>query len=261
MPWSTARLVRLLSCWLGTVVSSPEGVETQEEGVCGGSPEVNINELVMVWEMVMVWESVHLGLFQTKIIEGRVKPLLGSTSYMMITPLKVEGCQCETKPLPLGLHVLHAYTHLKNGSRRVSLVVRNVSDSQIFLKKGVPVARVVSAMLVSPMELSPEMEATLGEESRPEPLSVAMRQEKLLEKLNLDGLAHWTPENAVAVRELVLAYHDVFTLESNELGCTSTIEHEIRIENGNLSKNGSGVYPHPSWRRYAPLSGICWRLV
>ena len=33
------------------------------------------------------------------------------------------------------------------------------------------------------------------------------------------------------MRELVLAYHDVFTLESNELGCTSAIEHEICIEN------------------------------
>ena len=104
-------------------------------------------------------------------------------------------------------------------------------DSQIFLRKGVLVVQVVSVMLVSPAELSPEMEAALGEESRPEPLSVAMRQEKLLEKLSLDGLAHCSPENVMAVRELVLAYHDVFTLESNELGCTSTIEHEICSEN------------------------------
>ena len=81
------------------------------------------------------------------------------------------------------------------------------------------------------MELSPELEATLGEEPRPEPLSVAARQEKLLEKLNLDRLTHWSPENVVAVRELVLAYHDVFMLESNELGCTSAIEHKIRIVN------------------------------
>ena len=224
MPWSTMRLARLLSCQLGTVVPSPEGAETG--GRCfGESLEVNIDELVTVRE------SVPLGPFQTEIIEGQVKPLLGSTLYVMITPLKVEGRQHETKPLPLGLHVLHAYTRLKNSSRRVSLVVRNVSDSQIFLKKGVPVAWFVSAMLVSPRELSPEMEAALGEESRPKPLSVAARQEKLLGKLNLDGLAHWSPENAVAVRELVLAYHDVFALESNELGCTSAIEHEIRIKN------------------------------
>ena len=223
--WSTARLARLLSCQLGMVVPGPERGKTPEEAACGGSPEVNVDELVMVWE------SVHLGLFQTEIIEGRVKPLLRSTSYVMITPLRAEGRQCKTKPLPLRLHILHAYTRLKNGSERVSLVVRNVSDSQIFLKKGLPIAQVVSAMLVSPTELSPEMEAALGKESRPEPLSVAVRHEKLLEKLNLDGLACWSPENAVAVRELVLAYHDVFALESNELGCPSAIEQEIHIEN------------------------------
>ena len=206
-------------------IPASEGAETPEEGASGGSPEGGIDELVMVWE------SVCLGLFQMEIIEGRVKPLLGSTSYVIITPLKAEGRPQETKPLPLGLHVLHAYTCLKNGSRRVSLVVRNVSDSQIFLKKGVPVAWVVSALLVPPAELSPELEATLGKEPRPEPLSVAVRQVKLLEKLNLDGLTHWSPENVVAVRVLVLAYHDLFTLESNELGCTSAIEHEICIEN------------------------------
>ena len=237
--WSTTRLARLLSCQLGTVIPGPEGAGTLEEGACGGSPEVNVNELVTVRE------SIRLGPFQTEIIEGWVKPLLESTSYVMITPLKAEGRQCETKPLPLGLHV-HAYTHLKNSSGRVSLVVRNVSDSQIILKKGVPVARVVSAMLVSPVELSPEMEAALGKQSRLEPLSVAARQEKLLEKLNLDGLAHWSPENAMAARELVLAYHDVFALESNELGCTSAIEHEIRIENDEPFKERFRHIPPPT---------------
>ena len=89
------------------------------------------------------------------------------------------------------------------------------------------------------------MEAALGKESRPEPLLVAARQEKLLEKLNLDGLAHWSPENVVAVRELVLAYHDVFMLESNELGCTSAIEHEIRIENDEPFKERFRHIPPP----------------
>ena len=165
-------------------------------------------------------------------MEGWVKPLFGDTAHVMITPLKVGECQpWEARPLPLGLHVLHMYTCLKNGSSKVSLMVRNMSDSHIFLKKGVPVARVMLASLVPPIELLPEMEGTLGMEARPEPMSIMARQEKLLEKLNLDRLAHWSPRNAAAARELVLAYHDVFVLESNELGCTSAIEHEIRIEN------------------------------
>ena len=82
-------------------------------------------------------------------------------------------------------------------------------------------------------------------ESRPEPMSVAVRQEKLLEKLNLDRLAYWSPENVVVARELVLAYYDVFTLESNELGCTSAIEHKIRIENGEPFKEQFWCIPPP----------------
>ena len=216
-----------------------EETNTLVEGACEGSPEGSIDELVMVQE------SVHLGPFQTEIIEGWVKPLLGYTSYMMMMLLRVEGRPWETKPLPPGLHVLHAYTRLKNSSRKVSLVVRNMSDSHIFLKKGVSVAWVVSASLVLPAELSPEMGAALGVETPPKPLSVAVRQEKLLEKLNLDGLAHWSPENSVAARELVLAYPDVFMLESNELGCTSAIEHEIHIENGEPFKERFWRIPPP----------------
>ena len=132
------------------------------------------------------------------------------------------------------------YTHLKNGSSKVSLVVRNMSDSHIFLKKGVPVASPVP-----PTELSLEMEAVIGTEARPEPMLVVARQEKLLEKLNLDGLVHWSPGNAVAVRELVLAYHDVFTLEGNELGGTSVIEHEICIENSEPFKEWFWHIPPP----------------
>ena len=120
-----------------------------------------------------------------------------------------------------------------------------MSDSHIFLKKGVPVACVILAPLVPPTELSLEMEAALGMEAKPEPLSVMVRQEKLLEKLNLDGLVHWSLRNAAAVRELVLAYNDVFVLKSNELGCTSAIEHEICINNSEPFKEQFRCIPPP----------------
>ena len=53
-----------------------------------------------------------------------------------------------------------------------------------------------------------------------------------MEKLNLDGLSEWTPHNAAIARELLLSYHDAFVLEPDELGCTSTIEHEICLSDG-----------------------------
>ena len=52
------------------------------------------------------------------------------------------------QPLLPGLHVLPAYTRLKNGSSKVSVVVRNMSDSPIFLKKGVQIAHMVSVVPV-----------------------------------------------------------------------------------------------------------------
>ena len=118
-------------------------------------------------------------------------------------------------------------TKLKMSSSKVSMIIRNMSP--VFLKKGVQVAQVVSALPVLPVELSPEMEAALGMEDRCPSLLVAEQQGKLLEKLNLDGLSNWTPWNAAAAQELVLTFHDVFVLDANELGCTSVVEHEICI--------------------------------
>ena len=205
-----------------------------------GPQEVDVDELVTVRE------SICLGSFQTEIIQGHVKPLLGDMAHVMIMPLKVgEGQPWEARPLPLELHILHAYMHLKNGSGRVSLMVKNMSNSHIFLKKGMSVVHVISAPPVPPTELSPEMEAALGMEAKSEPMSVMVRQEKLLKKLNLDRLAHWSPRNAAVARELVLAYHNVFTLESNGLGCTSVIKQEIGIDNSEPFKERFRCIPPP----------------
>ena len=163
MSWAMARMAQLLSCQKSTVVFTPEDVgEAQSEGASGGPQEVDVDELVTVRE------SIRLGPFQTEIIEEWVKPLLGDTAHVMITPLKVgEGQPREARPLPPGLHILHMYTCLKNGSGRVSLMVRNMSDSHIFHKKGVPMAQVMLASPVPVTELSLEMEAALGTEAKP----------------------------------------------------------------------------------------------
>ena len=190
-------------------------------------------------------ENLKLGPFQTQIIECKTKPLLGESAHMMITPLRANEAQPDGAwPLLPGLHVLCPYTWLKMSSSKVSVVVRNMSDSPIFLKKGVCVAHVVSALLVPPVELSPEMEAALGAKMAREPMTVATQQEKLLKKLNLDGLSNWTLRNTAAIRELILAFHDIFTLDGNKLGCTSAIEHKICLNNSE---------PFKEWFRCIPL--------
>ena len=76
---------------------------------------------------------------------------------VMVAPIRCPDVVCgKAHPLPPGLQVLHAYTMLTAGSKQVSIVVQNMMDSAIFLKKGVHVVHVVSAMLVPPEEVPSE---------------------------------------------------------------------------------------------------------
>ena len=132
---------------------------------------------------------------------------------------------------------------LTAGSKQVSIVVRNMTDSTIFLKKGVHVAHVVSATLVPPEEIP--LEPAEGKQASREQMIVQERQENLIEKLNLDGLRGWSPHNAAIARELLLSYHDTFALKSDELGCTSATEHEIRLNDNEPFKEHFRCIPPP----------------
>ena len=76
-------------------------------------------------------------------------------------------------------------------------------------------------------------------------MTVQEWQDKLLEKLNLDGLSQWTPRNAAIARELLLSYHDAFVLEPDKLGCMSTIEHEIHLSDEEPFKERFRCIPPP----------------
>ena len=87
---------------------------------------------------------------------------------------------------------------------------------------------------------------------------------KLLEKLNLDGLSNWTQGNVAAARELILAFHDIFMLDGNKLGCTSAIEHKICINNSEPFKEWFRCIPpplldevHTSLRDMLDVGAIC----
>ena len=66
-----------------------------------------------------------------------------------------------------------------------------------------------------------------------------------MDKLNLDGLSEWSPHNVAIARELLLSYHDTFALESDELGCTSAIKHEILLNDGEPFKERFRCIPPP----------------
>ena len=66
-------------------------------------------------------------------------------------------------------------------------------------------------------------------------LTVKQRQEKLFEELDLSRLESWPPE-LVASPSLLAKYHDVFSLEPSELGCTHSPEHVIKVTDDTLFK-------------------------
>ena len=107
--------------------------------------------------------------------------------------------------------------------------MRNVSESPIYLKKGVQVTCLVPATPVPPSTPALASGEAAALEAIAEPLSMVEWQAKLLEKLDLCGLRNWAPRNAEAAKQLVLSYHDIFALDKNELGCTSIVEHEIHV--------------------------------
>ena len=165
--------VPCLLCCHGT--AAPEAGDEASSPVDEGATTSVASPDQEIDEPVFMKVSLRLGLFQTQIIDCKTKPLLGESAHVMIMPLKVCEAQADgARPLPLGLHILHAYTQLKMSSSKVSIAVRNMSDSPIFLTKGVRVACLVSASPVPPVELTPEMEAALGTEAAWEPMMVAV---------------------------------------------------------------------------------------
>ena len=100
MPWTTARMAQLFSCQKGMAVFTLGNVgEAQSKGASRGSQEVDVDELVTVRE------SICLGPFQTEIIKGWVKPLLGDMAHVMITPLKVGEGQATSSRTSRSPHI------------------------------------------------------------------------------------------------------------------------------------------------------------
>ena len=143
----------------------------------------------------------------------------------------VQALWTEDGSLPQGFMVQNMYTELRQGSKKAVMVVRNnIAYSQTLWKK-TPVARVVAALPVSkPPEEVQLLEGTDEPQDPHTPrLTVRQRHGKLFDELDLSGLDSWTPELADAVHQLLAKYHNEFSLDTVELGCTHSMEHMIKV--------------------------------
>ena len=118
--------------------------------------------------------------FGHKVIHGKVNLVLHGCRLNVM----IHGLEKRSPSLPLGIDVQTAYATLANGSHRVPVVLRNNTQDWLEIKKGMPIARMVTTNAIPkvthilPTE-KPREQSTLTE---------AERQELLLKKLDLTGL-------------------------------------------------------------------------
>ena len=106
-------------------------------------------------------------------------------------------------------------------------------------------ARAVSTL---PVPESPESESLLDrDDTHPDlqtlKLMVRQRHGKLFDELDLSGLGSWSPELADAAHWLLAKYHDIFSLDPVELGCTHSMEHAIKVTDDTSFKEQFGWIP------------------
>ena len=123
------------------------------------------------------------------------------------------------------------YTELRKGSKKAVVVVWNNTAYPKTLWEKTPVARAIS-MLPVPEPPMPER-LQIKDDTCPDlhtpKLTVRQRCGKLFDELDLSGLDSWAPELADEAYQLLTEYHDVFSLDPAEIGCTHSMEHTIKV--------------------------------
>ena len=178
-------------------------------------------------EAVRLKDKVMIQPFETSIVKAKTNTIMtGGRLHVLVHSLDAKN-----NKLPNGLEVSMTYTDLKRGSKSVPIVLRNMTASNITIHKGAKVAWVQTANKMPKWSLCPGTLEALDEEQdiTRKPLTRAERQAKVLKELNLEALDEWPEELAQCAWDLIQEYHDVFSLDKNELGCTNSVNHKIKI--------------------------------
>ena len=137
---------------------------------------------------------------------------------------------------------IHGYTVLKPGSSRVSVGLQNHSCRKITIAAKSIVAKITATNIV-PHSLAPNVETEDGQHqdqdqenmnccSTCEVPKLAPEKERLLfNKIDLSGADSWDPKLVEEAKQLFREYAHIFALESLDMGHTSMVKHEIRLDN------------------------------
>ena len=133
--------------------------------------------------------------------------------------------------LPYGLSVMNTFTEMTTGSKQVAVIVKNLTATLISIAKCIKFAQVVAMYVAPHVEVAPGTLEKLDEIQgiQQNRISVEWRKEMLFQQLELSGLEGWSDKNQAAAQVLLALYHDIFSLEPGELGCSVLAKHEILV--------------------------------
>ena len=102
-----------------------------------------------------------------------------------------------------------------------------------------PVVRAIPVQLLSETPKSGSL--PVPDEACPDlqtpKLMIRQRHGKLFNELDLSGLDSWAPKLVDKAHQLLAKYHDIFSLDPAELGCTHSTEHTIKVTDGGDAYN------------------------
>ena len=167
---------------------------------------------------------------------------LGECLNVMVQSLHVQD-----GTLSPGLTVQNTYTELRKGSKMAVVVVQNHTAYPQMLWKKTLVVQMIPVQLVPG---APELDSLPNQKEvcpNPETPKLTIRQRcgKLFDELDLSGLDSWALEMVDKAHQLLAKYHDVFSLDQAELGCTHSTEHAIKVTDDTAFKE--------HFRRIPPL--------
>ena len=213
-PWANARAAHLLAV---RRMRPAEVGNDQEEG-----NDTNKDSPLMYTKKVETLEPFSSHVVPVKTMKAH----LGECLNVM-----VQALHAQDGALPPGLTVQNTYAELRKGSKKAVVVMWNNTTYPQTLWKKTPVARAISML---PVPEPPESESLQVQDNtcpdlHTPKLIVRQRCGKLFDELDLSGLDSWAPELSDEACRLLAEYHDIFSLDLVELGCTHSTEHTIKV--------------------------------
>ena len=229
-PWANARAAHLLA------VCRMVPAEVEDDGKDGY--EASREGFVMHTQKVET-----LGPFSSHVIPIKMmEAYLGECLNVMRQSLHAQD-----GTLPPGLTVQNTYMELRKGSKKAVVVVRNQTAYPQTLRKKIPVARMIPVQLVPEAhepDVLPDRDKTCQGQQTSK-LTIRQRHGKLFDELDLSGLDQWAPKMADKACQLLAEYHDIFSLDLAELGCTHSTEHAIKVTDDTPFKERFRHIPPP----------------